>query len=157
MFGKGGLGRLFYESTRGDMDKKRIWVAVGVVENAAGQVFICRRSDGQHQAGKWEFPGGKVESGETPADALVREIQEELGITLDRDALAPAGFAERAAEGGQPAIVILLYTARQWTGDPTALEDGAAVSWYTADEVMQLPKPELDIALSRHLFHNSSD
>lgn len=132
-------------------------VVAAALQRDDGRWLMHRRPDHKHHGGLWEFPGGKVESSETPADALVREIQEELGITLDRDALAPAGFAERAAEGGQPAIVILLYTARQWTGDPTALEDGAAVGWYTADEVVQLPKPELDIALSRHLFHNSSD
>ena len=132
-------------------------VVAAALQRDDGCWLMHRRPDHKHHGGLWEFPGGKVESGETPADALVREIQEELGITLDRDALAPAGFAERAAEGGQPAIVILLYTARQWTGDPTALEDGAAVGWYTTDEVMQLPKPELDIALSHRLFHNSSD
>ena len=134
------------------------WCVVAVaLQRDDGGWLMHRRPDHKHHGGLWEFPGGKVESGETPADALVREIQEELGITLDRDALAPAGFAERAAEGGQPAIVILLYTARQWTGAPNALEDGAALGWYTTDEVMQLPKPELDIALSHRLFHNSSD
>ena len=76
---------------------------------------------------------------------------------LDRGALTPAGFAEKPAGNGQPAIVILLYTARRWRGVPAALEQGAAIGWYTPDEVAQLPKPELDVALSQHLFRNSSD
>ncbi len=116
-----------------------------------------RRPAHKHHGGLWEFPGGKVESGETPANALIREIREELGVTLNRDALRPAAFAEKPAEGGQPAIVILLYTARHWDGVPAALEEGAAVGWYTPEEVMQLSRPELDIALSHHLFRISSD
>ncbi len=66
------------------MEKKRIWVAVGVVENGAGEIFICRRLDGQHQAGKWEFPGGKVEAGETMPAALARELAEEIGIEIQQ-------------------------------------------------------------------------
>lgn len=60
--------------------KKSVLVAVGVIENGAGDIFICRRGESQHQACKWEFPGGKVEAGETVPQALARELEEEIGI-----------------------------------------------------------------------------
>lgn len=105
-----------------------------------------RRPLGKHHGGLWEFPGGKVESDETPANALIREIDEELGIGLLPEMLIPAGFAQSPGEGAVPPIVILLYIARQWSGAPEA-RDGAEIGWFTYEEAAGLPKPPLDIAL----------
>ena len=66
------------------MGKKRIRVAVGVIENNQGEIFICQRTGGQPQGGKWEYPGGKVEAGETTPQALARELAEEIGIAVEQ-------------------------------------------------------------------------
>ncbi len=88
-----------------------------------------------------------------PADALVRELTEELGIRCLAEDCTPTGFAETgAAEAGRP-IVILLYTIAQWDGEPHALEGGAA-EWFTPAEALALSKPPLDVKLARALFQN---
>ncbi|KPL67362.1 hypothetical protein SZ64_04130 [Erythrobacter sp. SG61-1L] len=111
-----------------------------------GCVLMHKRPEGKHHGGLWEFPGGKVEAGETPALALIREIEEELGLILDPAGMAPAGFAESIPEGANPAIVILLYTASRWTGEPHAYE-GGGWGWFTLDEAKALNKPPLDVVL----------
>ena len=121
-----------------------------------GRWLMHRRPAGKQHGGLWEFPGGKVESGETPANALVREIREELGIAIDASNLKPAGFAQEG-EGERPRpIVIMLYTCSVWEGDVQALE-GGAVDWFTSDEVLALDRPPLDRALSSTLFQKRPD
>ncbi|WP_345719750.1 (deoxy)nucleoside triphosphate pyrophosphohydrolase [Qipengyuania polymorpha] len=121
-----------------------------------GRWLMHRRPDEKHHGGLWEFPGGKVETGENPPSALVREIREELGIVIDSRFLEPAGFAQEPA-GARPApIVILLYTCREWQGEPQALE-GGAVGWFTVREAGELDKPPLDIALAATLFEKMPD
>jgi 8-oxo-dGTP diphosphatase len=115
-----------------------------------GRFLMHRRPEGKAHGGLWEFPGGKVEAAEMPGNALVRELEEELGITCDPVSLTPTGFAEQAAADGHPAIVILLYTLVSWTGDPVALE-GGQVGWFTLDEAKGLPKPPLDSVLLAQL------
>lgn len=128
-------------------------VVAGAMHRADGRWLMHCRPEGKHHAGLWEFPGGKVEPGEMPADALVRELSEELGIRCQAKDCTPAGFAETGvAEAGQP-IVILLYTIAQWEGGPRALE-GGAVEWFTPAEALALPKPPLDVMLARALFQN---
>ena len=99
-------------------------VAAAIVDGEGRLLLRLRPLDKQH-GGLWEFPGGKVESGETPGLALVREIEEELALMLDSDEFEPCCFAQEPAQPGRPPIVILLYTVRRWTGEPHA-EDGAA-------------------------------
>ena len=99
-------------------------VAVALL-NDAGQVLMQRRRRGAEHGGLWEFPGGKVEVDETLGESLCREICEELGIALNPAALEPLTFA---TSPDQP-HVILLYTCRDWTGEPACL-DGEEIAWF---------------------------
>ena len=126
------------------------------LQDAAGRWLMHRRPDHKHHGGLWEFPGGKVESDETPVNALVREISEELGITIRPGDLVPAGFAQEDENVRECPIVILLYTCTHWEGEPQALE-GGAVDWFGAREVAALDKPPLDIALATSLMEKYAD
>jgi 8-oxo-dGTP diphosphatase len=131
------------------------WIAVvaGALHRPDGLWLMHRRPPGKHHAGLWEFPGGKVEPAEMPVQSLERELAEELGIRCRAESFVPAGFAESSGSEGAAALVILLYTVAVWEGEPQALE-GGAVGWFTADEVLALPKPPLDIVLAAQLFQN---
>ena len=131
-----------------DLENNPTWIPVvaAALFRSDGRVLMHRRPPGKQHGGLWEFPGGKVEKGETPLFALVREIEEELGIVLDPVALEPAGFAQNEAGEGGPAIVILLYSTRAWQGDPAAREGGEC-GWFTFQEAAALAKPPLDVAL----------
>lgn len=128
-------------------------VVAGALQRADGRWLMHRRPPGKHHAGLWEFPGGKVEAYEIPAQALVRELGEELGITCDPAQLVPAGFAENRFGQGKRGIVILLYIVGTWDGEPAALE-GGVVNWLTPQELLALDKPPLDAVLAAQLFEN---
>lgn len=131
----------------------RAWIAVvaGALGRADGRLLMHLRPEGKHHAGLWEFPGGKVEPGEMPAAALVRELAEELGILCNANDLVPCSFAETAGGQEGPALVLLLYRLAVWQGEPQALE-GGAVGWFTPEEIAALPKPPLDETLAASLF-----
>lgn len=120
-------------------------VAVALLRDD-GCVLMQQRPFAKAHGGLWEFPGGKVDAGETLESALIREIEEELGITLTADALSPLTFA---ALPGDP-FVILLYTCRHWTGHPQCLE-GEAIGWFDAAGLEYLSMPPLDVPLARAL------
>ncbi len=115
-------------------------VAVALIDSDR-QVLLQQRAPGRSMAGLWEFPGGKVEDGETPEAALVREIEEELGIVLDQAALVPSCFASAAL--GDRHMILLLYSCREWRGEPAPL-DAAALRWVTLAEMRYLPMPPAD-------------
>ena len=115
-----------------------------------------RRPEDKHHGGLWEFPGGKVESGESPAQALVREIREELGLAIDAGELEPATFAQEPFGAREKPIVILLYTCA-WDGSPVEALEGGAVDWFAPGEIGALAKPPLDVALAARLLEKPSD
>ena len=140
------------------MKKNPTWMCVVALalSDSQGRWLMHRRPEGKAHGGLWEFPGGKVEQGETPVDALVREIAEELGLDIHRSELEPAGFAQQQPDEQAIPIVILLYTAR-WSGAPITLSEGGSIDWFEPAQIEALTKPPLDIALERGLFQKPSD
>ena len=112
-----------------------------------GRLLLQQRPSGKHHAGLWEFPGGKVEIGENPRDALVREIAEELGVGIAAGDLHAAGFAD---EGSNPAIVLNLYTCRSHVGEPEG-RDGQAFGWFDPPAAADLPLAPMDRQLLSQL------
>ncbi|MXO98797.1 NUDIX domain-containing protein [Altererythrobacter xixiisoli] len=125
-------------------------VVAAAIRRSDGSLLLQQRPAGKRHGGLWEFPGGKVESGEVPMQALQREIVEELAITIDIAALQPAGFAETAAESGHPALLLILYTADSWSGAVTPCE-GQAWGWFTPAEAERLALAPMDRALLKKL------
>lgn len=119
-------------------------VVAAALIDAAGWVCLQQRPRHKQHAGLWEFPGGKVEPGEHPAEALCREIAEELGSVIAPADLSPCGFA---ADGS---VVILLYLCRAWQGEIQCLE-AEAVAWFAPADIPALPMPPLDYPLAEQL------
>jgi len=132
-----------------------VLVVAAAIRDRAGRLLLQQGLPHKRHAGLWEFPGGKVEAGETPRFALGREVAEELGIELAEDALMPAGFAEEAAIEGRPPLVLFLYTCLRWRGEPEARE-GQGWGWFTPGEAAQLPMPAMDRALVERLLADTS-
>ena len=119
-------------------------VAAALVD-ADGRILVQQRAAGRAMAGLWEFPGGKIERGESAEMALVRELKEELGISTETACLAPAGFGTAPIEDGRE-LLLLLYVCRKWSGIPKAL-DAAALRWVRPLELHDLPMPPADLPL----------
>jgi 8-oxo-dGTP diphosphatase len=119
-------------------------VAVALVD-ADGRVLLQQRPAGKALAGLWEFPGGKIEPGEAPEAALIRELGEELGIDVHASCLAPATFASADA-GGNRHMLLMLYICRKWHGIPRALE-ADALKWVRPAEMFALAMPPADLPL----------
>ena len=115
-------------------------VAAALVDRD-GRVLVQQRPEGKPMAGLWEFPGGKLEPGETPEAALVRELAEELGIAVDRACLAPACFASEAL--GARHLLLLVYALRKWQGVPEA-RHATALRWVRPVELYGLDMPPAD-------------
>lgn len=119
-------------------------VAAGVLVDGSGRVLVQQRPPGKSLAGLWEFPGGKIEDGETPEAALVRELAEELGVAIALGAVVPATFASADIAGRQ--LVMLVYLVRRWSGTPRPLH-ASDLRWCTLDELAALPMPPADVPL----------
>lgn len=126
-------------------------VVAAAIGDGEGRWLLQKRPAGKRHAGLWEFPGGKVEAGETPRQALVREVTEELTITVDLTAGGPIAVGEADAGEGEPPIVISLYIASVRQGTPLA-EPGAEIGWFAPGEISDLPLPPLDAMLAEQLF-----
>lgn len=118
-------------------------VAVALTDGV-GRVLVQRRPAGKFMAGLWEFPGGKLEPGEAPEAALVRELAEELGIVVAPDDLAPLTFASQPLVDRH--LLLLLYRCTRWAGEPRPL-DADALLWRRPDEMADLPMPPADLPL----------
>jgi 8-oxo-dGTP diphosphatase len=118
-----------------------LFVVAAALVDADGRVLVQQRPPGKPMAGLWEFPGGKVETGETPEAALVRELTEELGIDVEAACLAPATFASESL--GQRHLVLLLYALRKWRGVPVA-HHASALKWVRPLELHALDMPPAD-------------
>ena len=106
-----------------------------------GRVLLQQRLPGKSMAGLWEFPGGKVESGERPEAALVRELEEELGVEVEEISLFPVAFASADNHGRH--MLLLLYACREWGGIPRPL-DAAGLVWLRPEEMGQVDMPPAD-------------
>jgi 8-oxo-dGTP diphosphatase len=117
-------------------------VVAAALIDPRGQVLVQQRPPGKSMAGLWEFPGGKIERGETPEAALTRELREELGIIVG--ALVPLGFASETL--GERHLLMLLYECRDWTGTPQAIH-ASAVQWVRPSTLHGLAMPPADLPL----------
>lgn len=123
-------------------------VAAVALIDADGRVLLAERPAGKSMAGLWEFPGGKVDALETPEQALVRELQEELGITTSVGCLTPLTFASHAYEKFH--LLMPLYACRVWQGTPIPRE-GQRLVWVRPTEIKNYPLPPADIPLAQLL------
>jgi 8-oxo-dGTP diphosphatase len=118
-----------------------VLVAAVALIDADGRVLVAQRPEGKAMAGLWEFPGGKIEPGETPEAALIRELSEELGIDTWASCLAPLSFASHGYEDFH--LLMPLFACRRWQGTPQPHEH-AALRWVRAKDLGGLPMPPAD-------------
>ena len=128
--------------------KVTLVVACALVD-ADKRVLIAQRPEGKALAGLWEFPGGKLDTGERPEDALIRELREELGILVKPACLAPLTFASHAYDDFH--LVMPLYICRRWDGEVIARE-GQKLAWVRANKLRDYKMPPADIPLIPHLI-----
>ncbi len=120
---------------------KLVLVAAVALIDPDGRVLLAQRPEGRSMAGLWEFPGGKIESGETPEAALIRELEEELGIGTWASCLAPLTFASHAYEDFH--LLMPLFACRKWEGIPRAREH-QVLRWVRVEELSRYPMPPAD-------------
>ena len=128
---------------------KIVLVAAVALIDADGRVLISKRPEGKQLGGLWEFPGGKVEQGERPETALIRELKEELAIDVAEACLAPLTFASHAYEDFH--LLMPLYICRRWKGQVTGAE-GQEITWVKPVRLRDYPMPPADIPLIPHLI-----
>ena len=127
---------------------KIVTVAACALVDADGRVLLAQRPEGKPMAGLWEFPGGKVETGETPEQTLIRELEEELGIVVKEACLAPLTFASHSYPDFH--LLMPLYVCRRWDGIVAARE-GQRLSWVRPNRLRDYPMPPADVPLVAHL------
>ena len=136
---EGGCWDAEFRKAAGDV--RTVIVVAAVLVDIDGRILVAQRPEGKAMAGLWEFPGGKLEAGELPETALVRELKEELGIDLTESCLAPLTFASHLYEDFH--LLMPVYVARQWKGEPQGL-DGQALKWVQPVKLRDLPMPPAD-------------
>ena len=131
------------------MSAKTVLVAACALVDADGRVLLAERPAGKSMAGLWEFPGGKVEANERPEDTLIRELKEELGITVSEPCLAPLTFASHVYPDFH--LLMPLYVCRKWDGIVTPLE-AQNVAWVKPNRLRDYKMPPADEPLVAHLM-----
>jgi 8-oxo-dGTP diphosphatase len=116
-------------------------VAACALVDPDGQVLIAQRPEGKPMAGLWELPGGKIEAGETPEQAVIREMAEELGIRIEQACLSPLTFASHAYESFH--LLMPVFVCRRWHGNPRPSEH-AAIDWVKPQRMKDYPMPPAD-------------
>jgi len=127
---------------------KLLLVVAAALVDSDNRVLIAQRPKGKHLAELWEFPGGKIDAGERPEEALIRELAEELGVTVKAACLAPLTFASHAYNDVH--LLTPLYVCRRWEGFVQPLE-GQALKWARAKDLRNYPMPPADAPLIPHL------
>jgi 8-oxo-dGTP diphosphatase len=125
-----------------------VLVAACALIDADGRVLLAQRPAGRTMAGLWEFPGGKVEAGERPEQTLIRELREELGITVTEACIAPLTFASHGYADFH--LLMPLYVCRRWEGAVTAKE-GQQLAWVRPNRLRDYDMPPADVPLISHL------
>jgi len=118
-----------------------LFVVAVALKDDEGRILVQQRPPGKAMAGLWEFPGGKVDVGETPEQALCREVTEELGLDIGNVPMHPINFASESV--GNRHMIMLLYLVDRWTGEPEAME-GQPLAWHHVEELYDLPMPPAD-------------
>jgi 8-oxo-dGTP diphosphatase len=124
-------------------------VAACALVDPDGRVLLAQRPEGKPMAGLWEFPGGKVETGERPEETLIRELEEELGIVVKEACLAPLTFASHTYPDFH--LLMPLYVCRRWDGTVIAKE-GQKLAWVRPNRLREYPMPPADVPLVAHLM-----
>ncbi len=128
--------------------KPLLLVAACALVDQDRRILIARRPAGKPMAGLWEFPGGKLEPGETPEDTVIREFAEELAVTIKKACLAPLTFASHDYPDFH--ILMPLFICRRWEGNPVARE-AQDLKWVRANRLREFPMPPADEPLISHL------
>ncbi len=121
--------------------KPTVLVSAAALIDVDGRVLLAQRPEGKAMAGLWEFPGGKVEKGETPEAALIRELEEELAVNTKESCLAPLSFASHEYDDFH--LLLLLYVCRRWHGTPTPKENNPVI-WVRPPRLGDYPMPPAD-------------
>jgi 8-oxo-dGTP diphosphatase len=140
------------ETVKPEAAKPIVLVAAVALVDPDGRVLLAQRPEGKHLAGLWEFPGGKVQPGETPETALIRELEEEIGIDVVASCLAPFTFASHSYSDFH--LLMPLYVCRKWSGIVTARE-GQRLAWVRPARLGDYPMPPADkplVAMLRDLL-----
>lgn len=130
-------------------NKRIIYVSAGVLMRPDRRLLLASRPEGKSMAGLWELPGGKIEPGETPEEALVRELGEELAVTVDPADLRPICFASHAYPKFH--LVMPVFLSRNWEGEPQP-QEGQEFAWVLPEELSGYPAPEADIPLFKSIL-----
>lgn len=123
---------------------KVVLVSAVALIDRDGRVLLAQRPEGKSMAGLWEFPGGKVEPGETPEHALIRELKEELDIDTWASCLAPLTFASHSYDDFH--LLMPVFACRKWEGQPKP-QEGQSLSWARVDQLREYPMPPADLPL----------
>lgn len=128
--------------------RKLLWVVAAALIDSDGRVLLAQRPEGKSMGGQWEFPGGKIDEGESPEQALIRELQEELAVSVTESCLAPIAFASHDYDHFH--LAMPLFALRNWTGTPSA-QEGQRLAWVAKDKLRDYLMPPADIPLIAQL------